>query len=152
MKANPLPAGLVGGGLLLTLGLLTFVLARGKPVPAHAGYPMAPPATQVSQNNPTQRQPSYGWLEMLDGNATPIPLRGTNLRIGRHQDNDICLENNSVSRRHAGIRTTSPTCEFRHHQSRHRQRRHRQQGQEGLALNCTTATSSNSAKFACAFT
>ncbi len=101
VKANPLPAGLVGGGLLLTLGLLTFVLARGKPVPAHAGYPMAPPATQVSQNNPTQRQPSYGWLEMLDGNATPIPLRGTNLRIGRHQDNDICLQNNSVSRRHA---------------------------------------------------
>ena len=28
-------------------------------------------------------------------------MRGTNLRIGRHQDNDICLQNNSVSRRHA---------------------------------------------------
>ena len=30
-----------------------------------------------------------------------IPLRTTNVRIGRHRDNDICLQNDSISRRHA---------------------------------------------------
>ena len=35
----------------------------------------------------------YGWLEMLDGNASRYPLKTTNVRIGRHRDNDICLHN-----------------------------------------------------------
>jgi FHA domain-containing protein/von Willebrand factor type A domain-containing protein len=43
----------------------------------------------------------YGWLDMLDGNASQYPLRTTNVRIGRHRDNDICLHNDSISRRHA---------------------------------------------------
>jgi hypothetical protein len=43
----------------------------------------------------------YGWLDMLDGNASRYPLRTTNVRIGRHRDNDICLHNDSISRRHA---------------------------------------------------
>ena len=43
----------------------------------------------------------YGWLDMLDGNASQYPLRTTNVRIGRHRDNDICLQNDSISRRHA---------------------------------------------------
>jgi hypothetical protein len=43
----------------------------------------------------------YGWLDMLDGNASKYPLRTTNVRIGRHRDNDICLQNDSISRRHA---------------------------------------------------
>ena len=38
---------------------------------------------------------------MLDGNASRYPLRTTNVRIGRHRDNDICLQNDSISRRHA---------------------------------------------------
>lgn len=44
---------------------------------------------------------AYGWLEMLDGNASRYPLNTTNVRIGRHRDNDICLHNDSISRRHA---------------------------------------------------
>ena len=43
----------------------------------------------------------YGWLDMLDGNASRYPLQTTNVRIGRHRDNDICLMNDSISRRHA---------------------------------------------------
>ena len=35
----------------------------------------------------------YGWLDMLDGNASRYPLQTTNVRIGRHRDNDICLMN-----------------------------------------------------------
>ena len=46
-------------------------------------------------------QPVYGWLDMLDGNASRYPLQTTNVRIGRHRDNDICLLNDSISRRHA---------------------------------------------------
>jgi hypothetical protein len=45
--------------------------------------------------------PVYGWLDMLDGNASRYPLQTTNVRIGRHRDNDICLLNDSISRRHA---------------------------------------------------
>lgn len=46
--------------------------------------------------------PIYGWLEMLDANASRYPLQTTNVRIGRHRrDNDICLMNDSISRRHA---------------------------------------------------
>ena len=43
----------------------------------------------------------YGWLDMLDGNASRYPLQTTNVRIGRHRDNDICLLNDFISRRHA---------------------------------------------------
>jgi hypothetical protein len=46
-------------------------------------------------------QPVYGWLDMLDANASRYPLQTTNVRIGRHRDNDICLLNDSISRRHA---------------------------------------------------
>ena len=46
-------------------------------------------------------KPVYGWLDMLDGNASRYPLQTTNVRIGRHRDNDICLANDSISRRHA---------------------------------------------------
>jgi hypothetical protein len=43
----------------------------------------------------------YGWLDMLDGNSSVYPLQTTNVRIGRHRDNDICLLNDSISRHHA---------------------------------------------------
>jgi FHA domain/von Willebrand factor type A domain len=56
----------------------------------------APEATLLQQEGRV-----YGWLDMLDGNASRYPLRTTNVRIGRHRDNDICLQNDSISRRHA---------------------------------------------------
>lgn len=44
----------------------------------------------------------YGWLETLEGDdVARHPLRTTNVRVGRHRDNDICLLNDSISRRHA---------------------------------------------------
>jgi len=55
-----------------------------------------PEATLLEKEGPV-----YGWLDMLDGNASRYPLRTTNVRIGRHRDNDICLQNDSISRRHA---------------------------------------------------
>lgn len=54
----------------------------------------------------------YGWLEMLDGDASRHPLRTTNVRVGRHRDNDICLQNDSISRRHAVLHYNAETRRF----------------------------------------
>lgn len=54
----------------------------------------------------------YGWLEMLDGRASRHPLRTTNVRVGRHRDNDICLQNDSISRRHAVLHYNADTRRF----------------------------------------
>jgi hypothetical protein len=54
----------------------------------------------------------YGWLEMLDANAARHPLRTTNVRVGRHRDNDICLQNDSISRRHAVLHYNAETRRF----------------------------------------
>ncbi|MEM1371815.1 MAG: FHA domain-containing protein, partial [Pseudomonadota bacterium] len=45
----------------------------------------------------------YGFLEFLDSDETRAPITETNVRIGRHRDNDICIENHSVHRQHAVI-------------------------------------------------
>lgn len=54
----------------------------------------------------------YGWLETLDGQAARHPLRTTNVRVGRHRDNDICLQNDSISRRHAVLHYNADTRRF----------------------------------------
>jgi hypothetical protein len=54
----------------------------------------------------------YGWLDMMDGNASRYPLRTTNVRIGRHRDNDICLQNDSISRRHAVLHFNADSKRF----------------------------------------
>lgn len=54
----------------------------------------------------------YGWLEMLDADASRHPLRTTNVRVGRHRDNDICLQNDSISRRHAVLHYNAETRRF----------------------------------------
>ena len=51
---------------------------------------------------------AYAWLQFLDaGSTTRIPVVATALRIGRHQDNDLCLQNRSVHRQHAVLHKTS---------------------------------------------
>ncbi len=54
----------------------------------------------------------YGWLETLDGDASRHALRTTNVRVGRHRDNDICLPNDSISRRHAVLHYNADTRRF----------------------------------------
>jgi hypothetical protein len=54
----------------------------------------------------------YGWLEMMDAEASRHPLRTTNVRVGRHRDNDICLQNDSISRRHAVLHYNAETRRF----------------------------------------
>lgn len=54
----------------------------------------------------------YGWLETLDANASRHPLKTTNVRVGRHRDNDICIQNDSISRRHAVLHYNAETRRF----------------------------------------
>jgi len=88
-QANRLLASVVGAALTIGAVGLT-VLALG------SFSARRPEATLLEKEGPV-----YGWLDMLDGNASRYPLRTTNVRIGRHRDNDICLQNDSISRRHA---------------------------------------------------
>ena len=89
--------------------------------------PALPPPTQsdatprpARANAPSRQRPRdgerrpvvYGWLEMLDGDAARHPLHSTEVRVGRHRDNDICLSNDSISRRHAAVRYDAKSRRF----------------------------------------
>jgi pSer/pThr/pTyr-binding forkhead associated (FHA) protein len=45
-------------------------------------------------------------LEIVDDGATALPVRGSMVRIGRHEENDICLSSKSVHRYHAVMQLT----------------------------------------------
>ncbi|MGQ0673210.1 MAG: FHA domain-containing protein [Hyphomicrobium sp.] len=100
---NSAVALVIGAGLGLGLiGLMLFVY-RGGLFAGGSGMPL------LDRNG---KPVAYGWLEMLDGNASRYPLQTTNVRIGRHRDNDICLRNDSISRRHAVLHFNSDTRRF----------------------------------------
>lgn len=95
VKENRFISYAIGIGFALAaLGFLLFAFGR---------KPTALPATTEGKvlTDKHGRPIVYGWLEVLDGDSTRHPLRTTNIRIGRHRDNDVCLQNDSISRRHA---------------------------------------------------
>lgn len=49
----------------------------------------------------------YGWLQFLDATSTKIPIGLTTVKIGRHDDNDIRIDNKTVHRRHAVMHLTA---------------------------------------------
>jgi hypothetical protein len=49
---------------------------------------------------------SQAWLTVEGAGASPLPLAGHTIRIGRHADNDIRLADSSVHRYHALIQRT----------------------------------------------
>lgn len=77
--------------------------------PARVEPPIAAPPPSVEQE---VKPAVYGWLETVDGSAALHPLRTTNVRVGRHRDNDICLQNDSISRRHAVLHYNTETHRF----------------------------------------
>ena len=84
--------------LAVAVGVLLVIGAVGLGLLAVSSFKAQP----EPETPPVQKPgPVYGWLDMLDGNASRYPLQTTNIRIGRHRDNDICLHNDSISRRHA---------------------------------------------------
>ena len=81
--------------------------------PEEGGNPPGFPQEAPSPPPETGDRPVvYGWLETLDGEAARHPLRTTNVRVGRHRDNDICLLNDSISRRHAVLHYNAETRRF----------------------------------------
>lgn len=94
VRNNLAVAVVIGTALCLgTVGMALFALSgRNWKGEAAVGEPLL---------DAQGRAVVYGWLDMMDGNASRYPLRMTNVRIGRHRDNDICLQNDSISRRHA---------------------------------------------------
>jgi hypothetical protein len=106
VKDNPLISYAIGLGFgLAALGFLLFAFGRRPQT--------LPPITSVSKvETPEAAGTVYGWLEMLDGDASRHPLKTTNVRIGRHRDNDVCLQNDTISRRHAILHYNPDTKRF----------------------------------------
>lgn len=118
IQANVLLAaagGLVAVGLL---GLLLFgrrappppVIAEqttpgAKDMEARTARPGSSGSAETLIIDKSRRAPEqvYGWLQFLDASSTRVPIGATSVRIGRHEDNDICLPNKSVHRQHAVI-------------------------------------------------
>lgn len=124
VEGNWIP--LVALGALLGLGVIGFMtygrglLAQGLAAPSDAaGASGTSDAVDVQEEETAeplrdarQGEPViYGWLEVLDGTGRH-PLRTTNVRVGRHRDNDICLLNDSISRRHAVLHYNADTRRF----------------------------------------
>lgn len=58
-------------------------------------------ATEIVTKSWTGNAAPLGWLELLGGEQARIPLQVGSIRLGRHRENEVCLLNNSVHRRHA---------------------------------------------------
>jgi hypothetical protein len=95
--------------LAIVIGAALIMGAAGLAVLAVNSFSAPPPDSTL----PVPEGRVYGWLEMLDGAASRYPLRTTNARIGRHRDNDICLQNDSISRRHALLHFNADNRRFR---------------------------------------
>lgn len=58
-------------------------------------------------SSPTTEYRPYAYLISNDKNKTRYPITRTICRVGRSKDNEICLDDTSVSRRHAEIHRTN---------------------------------------------
>jgi hypothetical protein len=105
------------GVLVAAAGLGFFAYQRGL---IGAGPDASPQAAEADEGagagelfrDADGRPVIYGWLESLDADAERYPLRTTNVRVGRHRDNDICIPNDSISRRHAVLHYNAETRRF----------------------------------------
>ena len=69
--------------------------------PEPAIDPNAP--TEIVFKPGAQSSEPLGWLELMGADGARMPLHAGSTRIGRHRENEICLMNNSVHRRHAVV-------------------------------------------------
>jgi len=74
-----------------------------------AVQPVESPRHDAPPRAADSRPAVYGWLEGIDGDAARHPLRTASVHVGRHRDNDICLLNDSISRRHAVLNYDAET-------------------------------------------
>jgi hypothetical protein len=116
---NGLLLAVLGG--LLGAGAFGYLRYRSPPAAPPAASTAAPETHSSADDLEPPGEPLrdgdaapvvYGWLETMDGDAARHPLQTTNVRVGRHRDNDICLENDSISRRHAVLHYNAETRRF----------------------------------------
>ena len=80
--------------VLIVLAGVTLVLLTRRPTATRSGAKQPPPQEQFKP---------YAYLIAQDEKATRYPITRTTWRIGRSRDNEMTLDDNSVSRRHAEI-------------------------------------------------
>lgn len=105
----PLAVG-AGIALLLVLALLLWWVVRAvrKPKPDVSddvtvlSSESSSPTTEVT-SIPKPSEPVLAWLVNLDADSTRHPITKTAMRIGRKQDNDLVMKNDTVSGHHAEI-------------------------------------------------
>ena len=111
LKAQPPLTIGAGAALLLVLVLILALVVRAvrKPKPDLVDddttmvlSESSPPATEVT-SVPERVAPVLAWLVSLDADSTRHPITKTAVRIGRKQDNDLVMKNDSVSSHHAEI-------------------------------------------------
>lgn len=66
-----------------------------------SGTPAAPATPAPGLDTPRS---AYAWLEALDGSGRRIPMTASATFVGRSDDCDIVLKDNTISRRHASLR------------------------------------------------
>jgi FHA domain-containing protein len=100
----------VGAALLLVLILVLALAVRAvrKPKPVLDDdttivSPESPPPLAEVTSVPERVAPVLAWLISLDAESTRHPITKTAVRIGRKQDNDLVMKNDSVSSHHAEI-------------------------------------------------
>ncbi len=64
------------------------------------------PSGTVGSNPPTTAPNAIATLQLVGSDATSLPLEGTMVRIGRHEENDIRLASKTVHRYHAVVHLT----------------------------------------------
>jgi hypothetical protein len=98
---------IAGGAVLLVAFLfllLSLIRSFKSPEPMLVTEPFIPvPPLEAPQETPTPEPPVLAWLVTLDADETRYPITKAATRIGRKQDNDIVMKNNSVSSHHAEL-------------------------------------------------
>ena len=113
LKAQPPFAIGIGAALLLVLVLILALVVRAvrRPKPSLVDdttmvlSESLPPVTEVTSvpERVAPVAPVLAWLISLDADSTRHPITKTAVRIGRKQDNDLVMRNDSVSSHHAEI-------------------------------------------------
>ena len=112
ITTDPLPAGLSSYPQTEPLGetMVGGTLYGGPTAPLSLGSGASNKATRILASRDTGNGQVYAWLTRLDS-SDRLPIRETSVRIGRHEDNDLKLDEESVHRRHAVVHMT-PQREF----------------------------------------
>lgn len=83
--------------LVVLIGLLALLFRKRKKSPV-----LQDPTVFVNEDAAVPT-PIFAWLETLDAEQTRYPITKSAIRIGRKDDNDIVMKNDSVSGHHAEI-------------------------------------------------